>query len=182
VLEPTGHRLRVRLMVLGTAALAVDLVLGLAGGAVLPGGNGSSAGVILGRYGTAPVVALGLLALVTEIVHARPEGGFLRRRMIDVGRMALSCYVLQNLVASALCYGWGLGLAARFAPADRIPGTVALYLLVAVLITMAAALWLRRFDRGPLELAWLWCFDRLNQLAPEQPTSKSNEDSFTLRP
>ncbi|HZA05445.1 MAG TPA: DUF418 domain-containing protein, partial [Propionibacteriaceae bacterium] len=89
-------------------------------------------------------------------------------RMTDVGQMALSCYVLQNLLASALCYGWGLGLAARFPPADRVPGTVVVYLVVAAVIIAAAKLWLPRFDRGPLELAWLWCFDRLNSTFPER--------------
>lgn len=180
VLEPAGRRLRRRLMAVGSAAFVLDLVLGLAGGMVLPGGNSAEAGVILGRYGTAPVVALGLLALVTEIVLARPEAGFLRRRLIDVGRMALSCYVLQNLVASALCYGWGFGLATRLSPADRVLGTVAIYLVVAVVITAAAGLWLRRFDRGPLELAWLWCFDRLNRTFPERSPSKSNAYSLRL--
>ncbi len=82
--------------------------------------------------------------------------------------MALSCYVLQNLVASALCYGWGLGLAAGLTPADRVPATVAIYLGVAVVITTAAALWLRRFERGPLELAWRWCFDRLDRALPQR--------------
>ncbi len=168
VLEPVGHRLRVRLMAAGTVAFTLDMALGLAGAKVLPGTDGATAGVILGRYGTAPVVALGLLALVTTIVLARPQAGFLRRRMTDVGRMALSCYVLQNLLASALCYGWGLGLAARFPPADRVPGTVLVYLVVAAVIISAAKLWLRRFDRGPLELAWLWCFDRLNSAFPER--------------
>lgn len=171
VLEPAGHRLRVRLMMLGAVAFAVDLVLGLAGGTVLPGTDGESAGLILGRYGTAPLVAVGLLAVVTEIVLARPAAGPARRRLIDVGRMALSCYVLQNLVASALCYGWGLGLAARFSPAERVPGTVLVYAVAAVVITIAATLWLRRFTRGPLELAWLWCFDRLNQTFPERNLS-----------
>jgi uncharacterized protein len=166
VLEPAGHRLRVRLMAVGAAAFALDLVLGLAGEAVLPGTDGATAGLLLSRYGTASIVAFGVLALVTEIVLARPRAGFLRRRLVDVGRMALSCYVLQNLVASALCYGWGLGLAARLSPAQQVPGTIALYLVVAVVVAAAATLWLRRFPRGPLELAWQWCFDRLDRAIP----------------
>ena len=167
-LEPAGHRRRVRLMLVGAVAFAIDLVLGLAGEAVLPGTDGATAGFLLGRYGTASLVALGLLALVTQIVLARPRAGFVRRRLAEVGRMALSCYVLQNLVASALCYGWGLGLAARLSPAQQVPGTVAVYLVVAVVITGAAMLWLRRFPRGPLELAWQWCFDRLDRAFPER--------------
>lgn len=168
VLEPSGNRLRVRLMLVGAVAFALDLVLGLAGEAVLPGTDGATAGFLLGRYGTASLVAFGLLALVTGIVLARPRAGVIRRRLAEVGRMALSCYVLQNLVASALCYGWGLGLAARLSPAQQVPGTVAIYIVVALFVTVAAALWLRRFPRGPLELAWQWCFDRLDRAFPER--------------
>ena len=168
VLEPGGYRLRARLMLVGVVALGIDLVLGLAGEAVLPGTDGATGGFLLARYGTASVVAFGLLALVTQVVLARPRAGFVRRRLADVGRMALSCYVLQNVAASALCYGWGLGLAARLTPAQQVPGTVAIYAVVAVVITATATLWLSRFARGPVELAWQWCFDRLDRAIPDR--------------
>ena len=108
--------------------------------------------------GTAPLVALGLLGLVAGAVGRRERvgqpAGFVERRVSEVGRAALSCYVLQNVVASALCYGWGLGLAARMDAAVRVPGTIGLYLLVAAVVVAAAHLWLRRFERGPLEALW----------------------------
>ncbi|GAA3700457.1 DUF418 domain-containing protein [Microlunatus aurantiacus] len=157
VLEPRGERLRRRLLVLGSVAVVADLTLGLA---LEP------AGIIAARYGTAPLVALGLLALVVEIVRRRPDAGPVRNRLADVGRMALSCYVLQNLVAGAICYGWGLGLAAAMSPGARVPGTLALYLVVVVIISAFARLWLRRFSRGPLELAWLWCFQQIDRRLP----------------
>jgi uncharacterized protein len=144
-LGPDGTPLRRRLMVIGAVALPVDLALGLFGGL---------GGLLLARYGTAPLVALGLLALVTEVVQRRGRLGVAGRRLAEVGRAALSCYVLQNLVASALCYGWGLGLAARLDPATRVPATLGLYLLVAAVVTAFAHLWLRRFERGPVELVW----------------------------
>ena len=125
VVEAAGHRLRRRLMIIGAAAFALDLVLGLGGRLLFPGPGGATAGIILGRYGTAPLVALGLLAVVSAIVLDRPRSGFVRRRLSDVGRMALSCYIAQNLLASAICYGWGLGLAARLAPEARVPATIA---------------------------------------------------------
>jgi uncharacterized protein len=153
VLEPRGERLRRRLLVLGSAALVADFALGFA---LAP------AGIIAARYGTAPVVALGLLALVVEVVRRRPDAGPVRNRLAEIGRMALSCYVLQNLVASAICYGWGLGLAARMSAEVRVPGTITLYLVVVVIISTFAHLWLRRFRRGPLELAWLWCFQQID--------------------
>ncbi|WP_448612281.1 DUF418 domain-containing protein [Geodermatophilus sp. URMC 60] len=145
VLAPEGAGLRRRLLLVGAAALPVDLALGVFGG---------TAGLLLARYGTAPLVALGLLALVVEVIDRRRHLGAPGRRLADVGRMALSSYVLQNVVASALCYGWGLGLASRLDPGVRVPATIAVYLAVVAVVVAFAHLWLRRFDRGPVE--WLW--------------------------
>ncbi|WP_114699586.1 DUF418 domain-containing protein [Nocardia mexicana] len=143
--EPAGRPLRRRLMVLGFAIAApLDLVLGVWNGNL----------VLFTRYGLAPLVALGILALVAEFYVGRNRTGFAGRRFSEVGRMALSCYILQNLVASSLCYGWGLGLAAHVSPAARVPFTVAIYLAVCAIMLVFAHLWLRRFDRGPVE--WLW--------------------------
>ncbi|MFI6367930.1 DUF418 domain-containing protein [Nocardia sp. NPDC050630] len=144
--RPEGARIRRRLMIIGFAVAApIDLAVG-----VLEGGDL----VLLTRYGTAPVVAFGLLALVAEFYLRRPRVGFIGRRLTEVGRMALSCYILQNLVASVLCYGWGFGLASRVSPDARVPFTVGIYLLVALIIVTLAHLWLRRFERGPVE--WVW--------------------------
>ncbi|MEJ5889636.1 DUF418 domain-containing protein [Pseudokineococcus marinus] len=145
VLDDRGTRLRARLLALGAAALVADLALGLLGG---------TARLVLARYGTAPVVALGLLALVVEVVHRRSALGPLGRRLAEVGRTALSCYVLQNLLAAALCYGWGLGLATRLGPDLRVPGTLLLFALVAAAVVLAAHLWVRRAGRGPVEGLW----------------------------
>jgi uncharacterized protein len=149
VLDTAGAMLRRRLMTLGFAvALPVDVVLEIAN----PGGTA----LLLARYGTAPLVALGILAAVAEFYTRRPDHtpGFAGRRLSEVGRMALSSYVLQNLVASALCYGWGLGLAARMPPELRVPATVAVYVGVIAVVMTFAHWWFRRFHRGPVE--WLW--------------------------
>jgi uncharacterized protein len=68
-----------------------------------------------------------------------------------VGRTALSCYVLQNVLAAALCYGWGFGLAERFTDAGPW-WVVGLWAGISALLMVAAPAWLRRFDRGPLEM------------------------------
>lgn len=145
VLERDGARLRRRLVAIGAVALPVDLALGLGGG---------SPGLVVARYGTAPLVALGLLGLVAGLVGRRERLGWAARRLTEVGRTALSCYVLQNVLASAVCYGWGLGLASRLDAAARVPSTIGLYLAVAAVVAGSAHLWLRRFPRGPVELAW----------------------------
>jgi uncharacterized protein len=146
ILDGRGAALRRRLMWVGFAVAApVDFALeaGVADN-----------GVLLARYGVAPFVALAILSAVAEFYVRHPALGWLGRRLAEVGRMALSSYVLQNLVASALCYGWGLGLAAATSPQHRVPATVAIYCTVVIVIMTFAHLWLRRFRRGPVE--WLW--------------------------
>lgn len=149
VFAPEGARLRHRLMIVGFGvAMPVDLL-----GGVFCGGMSANV-ILLLRYGVAPFVSLAILALVAEFYLCRPRVAFLGRRMAEVGRTALSCYILQNLVGSLLCYGWGFGLAARYTPDARVPFTIAIYLTVVVIITAFAHLWLRYFERGPVE--WLW--------------------------
>lgn len=146
VFEARGARLRRGLMVLGLGiAWPIDMALGVFGG---------DAGIMAGRYGTAPFVALGLLAAVADVFHRRPQPGVLGRRLAEVGRMALSGYVLQNLIASFLCYDWGLGLARRVPEAWSVPATVGIYLLVVACVMLFAHVWQRHAKRGPLE--WLW--------------------------
>lgn len=146
VLEPRGAVLRRRLMWLGFAVAApIDIALEATAG---------GPGLLLARYGVAPFVSLAILSAVAEFYVRRPDPRWAGRRMAEVGRMALSSYVLQNLVASAICYGWGLGLAASSPPQHRVPITVAIYVVVTIVVIVFAHLWLRRFDRGPFE--WLW--------------------------
>ncbi|MET8423300.1 DUF418 domain-containing protein [Nocardia sp. NPDC004860] len=145
VFRPEGARIRKRLMVIGFAVAApVDLILGLTGGDL----------ILVTRYGTAPLVSLAILALVAECYAHRPDPGFVARRFAEVGRMALSCYIVQNLVSGFLCYGWGLGLASLVSANARVPFTAGIYVLVCALMLVFAHVWLRRFDRGPVE--WLW--------------------------
>lgn len=146
VFRPEGDRIRRRLVIAGFGIAApLDLLLGLLGGGDL---------ILVTRYLLAPFVALAILSLVAGWYLRRPRVGFAGRRMSEIGRTALSCYILQNLVASILCYGWGFGLAARFAPDHRVLFTVAVYLAVVAVLTLFAHYWLRRFERGPVE--WLW--------------------------
>lgn len=73
-----------------------------------------------------------------------------------VGRMSLTCYVGQNLVAGALFYGWGLDLAGRF-PDQRLFLSVSGFALVLAIVVTFIVTWQRWVTgparRGPLE--WL---------------------------
>ncbi|MBF8191413.1 DUF418 domain-containing protein [Nonomuraea sp. K274] len=149
VFEERGAGLRGKLAVVG---LGVAAPLNLATSYAGPGW------FAVDRYLLPPLVALGLLGLATSIVLGlRGAPGVVRTTITNVGRTALSSYVLQNLVASALCYGWGLGLAARL-DGLRPWWVPAAWAGVCLLFMTLATLWLRRFSRGPLEMAWQWAY------------------------
>jgi len=144
VFSAEGARLRRRLMIAGAVAVPVDVALAM---------SATSAGLLLERYVVAPVVALGILGVVVELCHRRGTHGWFGRRFTEIGRVALSAYLLQNLLGGALFYGWGLGLAHSMA-AWRVPVTAAAFLAITAVVALAAHLWLRTFPVGPVE--WLW--------------------------
>ena len=140
-----GAVLRKRLLVIGLGlAWPLDLAIGTFGGV---------AGFFASRYLLAPVVALGLLALVAHLCLRHGTSGRGARWLALVGRVSLSCYLVQNLVAGALCYGWGLGLAGWFGP-HRVPWTLALYVALCAGLVIGARVWLAHSRRGPLEALW----------------------------
>ncbi|THV40545.1 DUF418 domain-containing protein [Glycomyces buryatensis] len=101
------------------------------------------------RYVAAPIVMLGYIGLIGFAVE-RVRRGPLMKSLESLGRSALSGYILQNLLASAVCYGWGLGLAARFGTSPLF--VVGLWLAISAVLLIGSRLWLRRFETGPAEL------------------------------
>jgi len=103
---------------------------------------------LLTIYGSLPVVFghIGLVMLICQS-GALP---WLTRRLGAAGRMALSCYLFDSIVGTALFYGHGFDLF----------GTLHRPMLYAIVLTIWAAqllvcpLWLERFRFGPAE--WLW--------------------------
>lgn len=136
-----GHRIRTRL-----AAWGLGLGLPLNAATTL----GGSDFYLLGRYGAAPLLALGYIGLIGVALDRRWIPTSVRTALGSVGRTALSCYVTQNLLCMLLCYGIGLGLAERLGGSG--PWWV-MGLWAGMSLTLAAGswLWLRRFDHGPLE-------------------------------
>ncbi|WP_329382625.1 DUF418 domain-containing protein [Streptomyces sp. NBC_01351] len=139
-----GRRVRVRM-----AAWGLGLGLPLGAAAALGGPDL----FFLGRYGTAPLIAVGYIGLIGIALDRFAVPG--AAALGAVGRTALSCYVAQNLICMLLCYGIGLGLA------DRLGGSgpwwvMGLWAAVSLALAAASGLWLRRFERGPLESVQQW--------------------------
>jgi uncharacterized protein len=92
----------------------------------------------------APLLAVGYLASVALLT----ERGWAAAPIARVGRMALSAYLLQSVLALVLFAGFG--------HYDRFTASEALLVAVAIvgLVTVAASLWLRWFRMGAVEWAW----------------------------
>lgn len=101
------------------------------------------------RYVCAPLLSVGYIGLLGWIVDKQVLLS-LTDRFADIGKAALSCYVLQNILASVFFYGWGLGLGERYS----VWLTLGMFAAIAVLIAIAANLFVRRWQTGPLELLW----------------------------
>lgn len=105
--------------------------------------------VIFDRYVFAPILSLGYLGLVFLI--ARHQKFVKTQQYIsNVGKMALTCYITQNIVSSFLFYNWGLGLAKHYSPLL----IYALWLGITLFMIGFSTFWLRKYKQGPVETIW----------------------------
>jgi len=105
----------------------------------------SSLGFIIGAPALAAFYISGL-----SLLSLTKTGAKLLAPIGQVGRMALSNYVLQSIVCSLIFNGYGLGMYEKIGPAGLWGLTLAIYLIQIPL----SVWWLGRFQFGPLE--WLW--------------------------
>lgn len=98
------------------------------------------------RYLFAPFLSIGYIALIGKMVQYKKLDR-LWRLLENTGRMSLSCYVTQNVIASVLCYGWGLALGGRLNSLTII----AIWIEISVFQLWFASRWLRVFKLGPME-------------------------------
>ncbi|MFX3631741.1 MAG: DUF418 domain-containing protein [Candidatus Pristimantibacillus sp.] len=100
------------------------------------------------RYLFAPVLALGYIGLIAKLVEAN-EKLWLWSKLEQVGRMSLSCYVMQNIIAAVLFYGWGFGLGGKVNSVT----IVLIWLAICYFQILFASIWLKQFNYGPMESA-----------------------------
>jgi len=137
-----------QLAALGLALVAGALSLAFAFVGTEPGGAGFFASLArtVGRAAMMAFYALTLLRLLERPVAAR----WLRPFAL-AGRMPLTNYLLQTLLATFVFYGWGLGFWGRASPWIEVALAVGLFFLVQLPLS---AWWLTRFRYGPVEFLW----------------------------
>ena len=75
---------------------------------------------------------------------------WLQNALAAVGRTALSNYLLQTVLATAIFYGHGLGL---YGSVERV-GQTGIVAAIWAFQLVVSPLWLRYYRFGPFE--WLW--------------------------
>jgi uncharacterized protein len=101
-----------------------------------------------------------LLVLLRRAVWQR-----LLRPFASIGRMALTNYIAQCVVASMLFYGYGLGLYGKLGAFWAAVLAVGLYLIQIPL----SVWWLKHFRFGPME--WVWRSLTYRKAQPMRATS-----------
>lgn len=114
----------------------------------IPGGGGQiSSGVLLMLGG--PLLSLGYLGAISTIVDNGRLAN-LTRGLANTGRMALTNYLSQSVIASTIFYFYGFGLFGQTTTAQRVGIVVAIY----VVQVAFSSFWMQYFQFGPME--WLW--------------------------
>ena len=107
----------------------------------------------LGLILLSELVTLGVVAMYISGVTLLMQRRLPRRLLMivaPVGRMPLTTYLSQSLIATFIFYGWGLGWIGEVSIGEGVAIAAGIYVLQVVI----ANVWLRRFRSGPME--WLW--------------------------
>jgi len=106
------------------------------------------AAIILHNVG-AVVMSFGYLGVLMLLAHSGALTA-VKGAIARVGRMGLTNYLLESVIATAIFYHWGL---AKFGETTRLERMGMVLGIYGVLVVFSA-LWLKVFRYGPME--WLW--------------------------
>ena len=140
-------RLAVAGVALGAPLVGLSVALGVDFEPATEAGRATLAASAM-MLGSLPL-ALGYVSLLA-LLSLTSRGARALALVAPAGRMALTHYLTQSVVASLVFYGYGLGLAGEVGRAAQLA-------LVAAVFALQVAFshwWLARFHYGPLE--WLW--------------------------
>ncbi|RXZ77413.1 DUF418 domain-containing protein [Paenibacillaceae bacterium] len=101
------------------------------------------------RYLFAPILSIGYIGLLALAVE-RGWLTWIMARFEAIGKTALSCYVLQNIIAAVLFYSWGF----NFAPMNNVYAVFLTWIGISIAMMIVAHLFIKTIGTGPLE--WVW--------------------------
>ncbi|TAA73193.1 DUF418 domain-containing protein [Planococcus salinarum] len=96
-----------------------------------------------------PLLAVAYAAIIALITR-HGSVPLLLRPLVKAGRMSLTIYITQSLIATTIFYSYGLGL---YGQVNLLTGTL-LGLGIFAVQLIFAEIWLSKFSQGPLEMIW----------------------------
>lgn len=103
------------------------------------------------NYIASAFIAFGHIGALMLLFRS-PVTGRIVEPLAAVGRLALTNYLSQSIIAGALFCGWGLGWWNSLTRAETVLVVIAIWMLQIIW----SILWLRRFRLGPFEWLWRW--------------------------
>jgi len=94
-------------------------------------------------------LALFIISLIVLLYH-KGRSMFIFKPLANVGRMALSNYLLQSIICTIIFYSYGFGLYGNVSPALSL----VLVIFIFIFQIFISKYWLERFRFGPVE--WIW--------------------------
>jgi len=98
------------------------------------------------RYLFAPILSIGYIGILGKMIEYK-KLDWLWKKFGEIGKMSLSCYVLQNIIASIIFYGWGLGLGGKLNSIE----VISIWLTLSLLQLFIAHICIKHFHVGPME-------------------------------
>jgi uncharacterized protein len=147
-----GHLPLIRKITWWCGGIGLVVAVGIDRLPATPGGGGLNtlAVVRLVLYALNRPILCAFYMGVIVLLAQRPVWRTAMSPLASVGRMALTNYLMQSVIATTLFYGYAFGLFYRIGPAVGVLIAFAIYAVQVIY----SAWWMARFRFGPME--WLW--------------------------
>ncbi|MDQ0187053.1 DUF418 domain-containing protein [Cytobacillus kochii] len=97
-----------------------------------------------------PLVAVGYSLLILVLVNSKI--GIITKPLQTIGRLSMTNYLMQSIVATCLFYSYGFGL---YGNVSLLTGTMIAIILYVCQI-LFSMIWMKYFVYGPFEWCWRW--------------------------
>lgn len=96
-----------------------------------------------------PFISFGYIGIIKYLFDNKNLKN-LFNRLGNIGKMALSCYLIESIIATFIFYGFGFGF---FGYLSRFSQILITFLIWSIIL-LFSSIWLKKFQYGPVE--WIW--------------------------
>ncbi len=146
----TGLYVSIGLFLLTTVIMGFLFSISNQGGQTRPNFETWTSMLALTAYDLSNIFMTFILIIGFLLIYKKINGERFLSKFVPYGRMALTNYVFQTIIGTAILYGWGLGYLGEL----RNIYTFLIGIVIVLVQMIWSKWWLSRYNYGPLE--WLW--------------------------